>query len=89
MTGLQSGLLFHALMDAETGEDAYKVQTVVSLDGPVDAQRLEASLQALVARHAPLRAVFCHEGLSDPVQVVLSKVELPFEQVDLSGDADP
>ncbi|WJS00913.1 non-ribosomal peptide synthetase [Roseibium aggregatum] len=89
LTGLQSGLLFHALMDAETGEDAYKVQTVVSLDGPVDAQHLEASLQALVARHAPLRAVFCHEGLSDPVQVILSKVELPFVQVDLSEDADP
>ncbi|MEE4012289.1 amino acid adenylation domain-containing protein [Roseibium sp. FZY0029] len=89
LTGLQSGLLFHALMDAETGEDAYKVQTVVSLDGPVDADRLEASLQALVARHAPLRAVFCHEGLSDPVQVILSKVELPFEQVDLSKTSDP
>ncbi|EAV43855.1 putative non-ribosomal peptide synthetase [Stappia aggregata IAM 12614] len=89
LTGLQSGLLFHALMDAETGEDAYKVQTVVSLDSPVDADRLEASLQALVARHAPLRAVFCHEGLSDPVQVILSKVELPFEQVELSKDADP
>ncbi|MCK7616268.1 amino acid adenylation domain-containing protein, partial [Roseibium sediminicola] len=77
LTGLQSGLLFHGLMDAETGEDAYLVQTVVDLDGEVDADRLKGSLKALVARHAPLRAVFCHEGVSDPVQVILKDAVLP------------
>ncbi|MCK7615319.1 non-ribosomal peptide synthetase [Roseibium sediminicola] len=89
LTGLQSGLLFHGLMDAETGEDAYLVQTVVDLDGEVYVDRLKGSLKALVARHAPLRAVFCHEGVSDPVQVILKDAVLPFEVVDLVDAEDP
>ncbi|WP_428687270.1 amino acid adenylation domain-containing protein, partial [Roseibium sp.] len=89
LTGLQSGLLFHALMDAETGEDAYKVQTVIALDGPVDAERLKVSLEALAARHAPLRAVFCHDGVTDPVQVILSDIGLPFRTVELETAVDP
>ncbi len=89
LTGLQSGLLFHSLMDAETGEDAYKVQTVVSLAGPVEAEELRASLQTLVARHAPLRAVFCHEGVRDPVQVILGEVAVPFQERDLTQSKDP
>ncbi|WP_269584125.1 non-ribosomal peptide synthetase [Roseibium sp. Sym1] len=89
LTGLQSGLLFHGLMDAETGEDAYLVQTVVTLAGDVEADRLQASLEALVARHAPLRAVFCHEGVSEPVQVILTDPDMPFQVVDLSGSDAP
>ena len=62
LSPLQEGLLFHALYDAQA-PDVYSVQLVLGLTGALDAGVLEASAQALVARHASLRAGFRHEGL--------------------------
>ena len=45
---------------------------------------LEASLQAVVGRHASLRSGFRHEQLGRPVQVVLPRVEVPWRLIDLS-----
>ncbi len=54
---LQEGFFFHALVDgAEL--DAYVVQQVVELSGPVDGTLLREAAQRLVDRHAPLRACF-------------------------------
>ena len=65
LSPLQEGLLFHAALDDRGGPDVYTVQAVLALDGPVDAARLRASWEALVARHAALRAGFRHvSGLS-------------------------
>ena len=55
LTPLQEGLLFHALYDA-AAPDVYTVQLDLALDGALDADRLVAAVQALVARHANLRA---------------------------------
>src|SRR6185369_7892277 len=68
LSPLQEGLLFHALYDAQ-GPDVYTVQLELELEGRLDAAVLEASLQAVVGRHASLRAGFRHEQLSRPVQV--------------------
>ena len=46
---------------------------------------LEASLQAVVERHASLRAGFRHEQLSRPVQVVVPRAAVPWRLIDLSG----
>ena len=46
---------------------------------------LEASLQAVVARHASLRSGFRHEQLSRPVQVVVARAAVPWRLIDLSG----
>ena len=62
LTPLQEGLLFHALYDA-AAPDVYTVQLDLELDGALDADRLTAAVQALVARHASLRACFRHDGL--------------------------
>ena len=45
---------------------------------------LQAAVQALIGRHASLRAVFQHESLSRPVQVIVPKVVLPWRTIDLS-----
>ena len=45
----------------------------------------EASLQAVVARHASLRAGFRHEQLSRPVQVIVARRAVPWRLIDLSG----
>ena len=84
LSPLQEGLLFHALYDAQ-GPDVYTVQLELELEGALDAAVLEASLQAVVGRHASLRAGFRHERLGRPVQVVLPRVAVPWRLIDLSG----
>ncbi|WP_228828528.1 non-ribosomal peptide synthetase [Nocardia beijingensis] len=82
LTPLQEGLLFHALL-AEESVDAYVVQLVLELGGRVDAQRLRRAGQALLNRHANLRAAFVTD--TGPVQVVDEDVEAPWTELDLSG----
>ena len=84
LSPLQEGLLFHALYDAQ-GPDVYTVQLELELEGRLDPAVLEASLQAVVARHASLRSGFRHEQLSRPVQVVVARAAVPWRLIDLSG----
>ena len=84
LTPLQEGLLFHALYDKQ-GPDLYTVQIVLELEGPLDSEVLRVAAEALLERHANLRASFVHEGLSRPVQVIRAEVALPWSEVDLSG----
>ena len=60
---LQEGLLFHALYDAQA-PDIYTVQLELGLEGALDSAAMAAAVQALVARHASLRARFRHAGLA-------------------------
>ena len=57
LTPMQEGFFFHALYDTE-GADAYVVQDVSDIAGPLDIQRLRRSWQAMLDRHAALRACF-------------------------------
>ena len=82
LSPLQEGLSFHALYDTQ-GPDLYTVQVVLGLEGPLDSQRLREAAEALLERHANLRASFVHEGLSQPVQVILSEAALPWRIIDL------
>ena len=84
LSPLQEGLLFHALYDTQ-GPDVYTVQLVLGLEGPLDSEALRAAAEALLERHANLRASFVHDGLSRPVQVIMPEVVLPWHEVDLSG----
>ena len=83
LSPLQEGLLFHALYDAQA-PDVYTVQLDLGLEGPLDSEALEAAAQALVQRHASLRASFRHENLSRPVQIILPLVKVPWHRIDLS-----
>ncbi|WP_194292382.1 condensation domain-containing protein, partial [Streptomyces jumonjinensis] len=81
---LQEGLLFHALFD-EQGTDVYVEQLILGLEGPVDPAVLRASWQALLDRHASLRAGFRQlPGVDEPVQIVARDVVLPWREEDLS-----
>ncbi|MDH6145770.1 amino acid adenylation domain-containing protein [Kitasatospora sp. GP30] len=83
LSPLQHGLLFQTLYDNE-GPDVYTVQLAVELSGTLDTARLRGAAGALLARHPNLRALFVHEGLDQPVQVVRRTVELPWRELDLS-----
>ena len=88
LSPLQEGLLFHALYDTE-GPDLYAVQLVLGLEGPLDAQALQAAAEALLRRHTSLRACFRHQALSQPVQVILPEAALPWRIIDLTAFEAP
>nr|WP_231627013.1 non-ribosomal peptide synthetase [Streptomyces apocyni] len=87
LTPLQQGMLFHALYDQDA-RDVYTTQLEFDLDGALDAAALRAAAAGLLRRHANLRACFAHDGLDQPVQLVLPEVELPWTDIDLTGLAD-
>ncbi|MEU9372107.1 amino acid adenylation domain-containing protein, partial [Streptomyces avermitilis] len=87
LSPLQAGLLFHAAFDDE-GPDVYVGQRLVDLAGPLDAGRLRVSWEALLARHAALRAGFRRRKSGASVQVIAREAELPWREADLSGLAE-
>ncbi|WP_203925095.1 condensation domain-containing protein, partial [Rugosimonospora africana] len=84
LSPLQEGLLFHALYDGQ-GPDVYTAQMSVDLDGSVDGDVLRSAAEALLRRHANLRAGFRYRRSGQPVQVIPREVVVPWRQVDLSG----
>ncbi|MEO9237085.1 MAG: condensation domain-containing protein, partial [Jatrophihabitantaceae bacterium] len=87
LTSLQQGILFHSLLDT-TSQDAYQMQFVLHLSGAVDGTRMRAAGQALLARHPTLRAAFVPDSKGELVQVIPSRVELPWRELTLSGGPD-
>ncbi|MGA4837708.1 amino acid adenylation domain-containing protein [Streptomyces sp. G45] len=86
LTPLQSGLVFHALLD-DPARDVYRMQFVLYLRGPVEAERMRAAGQALLDRYANLRVAFVPGTDGDLVQAVVAGVRLPWRAVDLTADA--
>ncbi|MBC2895657.1 non-ribosomal peptide synthetase [Rhodococcus sp. 4CII] len=80
---LQAGLLFHALL-AKPSIDAYTVQVALHLTGAVDPARMRRAAEALLDRHANLRAAFVPARDGTFVQVVPAAVDLSFRDLDLS-----
>jgi amino acid adenylation domain-containing protein/FkbH-like protein len=87
LSPVQEGMYFHYLMARPN--DPYVIQSQYELEGFVDSDRLKAAFDVLVDRHDSLRTLFMHQKTPDPVQIVLSKRETPFEFHNLSGQADP
>ncbi|MFE5507367.1 amino acid adenylation domain-containing protein [Amycolatopsis japonica] len=88
LSPLQAGLVFHAVYDGE-GLDVYIGHWVLELDGPVDAAKLRAAWEALLARHASLRACFRQRKTGETVQIIARQVELPWREIDLSHLENP
>nr|EJI95569.1 non-ribosomal peptide synthase domain TIGR01720 domain protein [Rhodococcus sp. JVH1] len=84
LSPLQSGLLFHATLAAET-LDVYTAQLRIDLEGAVDAVRLREAASGLLAHHPGLRTAFVYDDDGVPAQLVVDDVELPWEEVDLVG----
>ncbi|WP_317936844.1 amino acid adenylation domain-containing protein, partial [Streptomyces cellostaticus] len=88
-TPVQSGMLFHTML-AGSSFDAYHMQLVFHLSGEVDPERMRRAAQALLGRHASLRAAFVNRADGDVVQVVPETVSLPWQHLDLTaaGEAE-
>ncbi|MFB7270063.1 amino acid adenylation domain-containing protein [Streptomyces sp. NPDC056244] len=85
---LQEGFFYHSFAGGSDA-DAYTVQQIIELAGPVDGEALRAAAQRLLDRHAPLRAAFRQHGTDGrAVQIIAGGVALPWREVDLSAQ-DP
>jgi amino acid adenylation domain-containing protein/non-ribosomal peptide synthase protein (TIGR01720 family) len=84
LSPLQEGLMFHALL-ADTGLDVYTVSTGLELHGEFDPAAARAAGQALLDRHANLRAGFRRSAKGAAVAVIAARVSLPWTELDLSG----
>ncbi|MCK5056620.1 MAG: amino acid adenylation domain-containing protein, partial [Candidatus Aminicenantes bacterium] len=83
LTPMQEGMLFHALVDDSSF--SYFEQTSYRLQGELDIDLVEKSLNELVNRHHVLRTAFIHKDIETPVQVVLKNRRVGFYYEDISG----
>ncbi|WP_344820456.1 amino acid adenylation domain-containing protein [Actinoplanes cyaneus] len=88
LSPLQEGLYFLSAYSGGDTPDVYVVQQVLTLDGDLDAGRLRAAAQALLDRHANLRAAFRPRKAGQPVQLIPAAVPVDWTEIDLTGQ-DP
>ncbi|GAA0395145.1 amino acid adenylation domain-containing protein [Streptomyces luteireticuli] len=87
LSSLQEGLLFHAVYD-EDARDVYVVQSHLDLEGPLALADLAAATDALLRRHANLRAGFWYDDGEEPVQFIPRHAGTPLRELDLTDRAD-
>ncbi|MFE7198047.1 amino acid adenylation domain-containing protein [Microbacterium oxydans] len=86
---LQEGLYVHTRLGAAAdGVDVYVVQHKITLRSEVDADALRRAGDALLRRHASLRAGFVDDGSGDPISVIVAPTAMPFAELDLRGRSD-
>lgn len=95
LTPMQRLMLVHAASESgSVGASASEHTTSLldnqfryEIDGPLDVARFEQAWNAVIRRHAALRTAVLWNGLDKPLQVVRTRVALPFSYVAL--DAEP
>ncbi|HYO54542.1 condensation domain-containing protein, partial [Archangium sp.] len=83
LSPLQQGMLFHALMSPELG--TYFEQVVWGSRGSLNVPAFRRAWQEIVDRTPILRTGLFWEGLSEPLQVVYPRAELPWQELDWRG----
>ncbi|WP_460061824.1 non-ribosomal peptide synthetase [Streptomyces sp. YKOK-I1] len=87
LTPLQEGLYFHSVFDDDSA-GSYVEQQLLTLDGEVDADRLEAAATRLLTLYPNLAARFTALADGRVVSVLESGVRAPFRTLDRPGITD-
>nr|WGD80797.1 condensation domain-containing protein [Bacillus subtilis] len=66
---MQEGMLFHSLLQKDS--QAYVEQASFTIEGKVNPQFFQNSINALVERHDIFRTIFISQNVSSPQQIVL------------------
>lgn len=82
VTPLQQGMIFHSLLDPDSG--AYVVQLDLTIEGSLNIEAFEQAWQILVDRHAIFRTRFIGGKIKEYVQVVLKDVKISADVHDLT-----
>jgi len=77
---MQEGLLFHSLLNPNSG--IYLMQDRYQIDGSVDAEAFRRAWQGVVDHHPILRTSFFWESRQRAHQIVHRQVRVPFEYFD-------
>jgi amino acid adenylation domain-containing protein len=72
LSPLQQGMLFHSLLDGESGVDI--VQEIADLSEDLDVDAFEEAWKRVARRHPMLRTSFQWDGLDAPVQQVHTRL---------------
>ncbi|GAB5525200.1 MAG: surfactin non-ribosomal peptide synthetase SrfAB [Roseivirga sp.] len=87
LSPMQEGMLFHSLLDGETG--SYLGQITCKVRGALNIEAIEQTMNLLMVRYEVLRTAFLHEGYEPPIQVVLKerKIDFVYENIRESCEA--
>lgn len=88
LSPLQQGLFSMATLSDGREADPYVIAMAADVTGDLDAELLRECAAALLVRHANLRASFIKGDLSRAVQVIPTRVEVPWRHVTAADDAD-
>ena len=83
LTKLQSGMIYHALLDEDSPvyHDIFDYELV----GVLDVRALCRAVRETVAAHPQLRSYVDIERYAEPLQIVLSAVDVPVSVTDFTG----
>ncbi len=80
LSPMQQGMLFHSLYD--DGSGAYIIQMTGNMAGVFQPAAFRQAWQRVLDRHPSLRTAILAEGGADPLQVVIGRVDLPWQELD-------
>ncbi|MDY7994261.1 amino acid adenylation domain-containing protein [Paenibacillus polymyxa] len=80
LTPMQKGMLFHSLLDPESG--AYFEQATFEVEGELHLEAFQSSLNQLVQRHAIFRTNFINCWNEDYIQVVFKQRKVSLNYID-------
>ena len=77
--GLYSLSALTEFVEGEAADDPYMIGMAADISGVLDVELLHDCATKMLARHPNLRASFFSRGIARPVQIVPSRVELPWQ----------
>lgn len=84
--GLYSLTTLAEFAEGEAADDPYVIGMAADISGALDVGLLRDCAALMLARHPNLRASFFSRGIPRPVQIVPSRVELPWRTVAATAD---
>ncbi|SOX55021.1 non-ribosomal peptide synthetase [Mycobacterium ahvazicum] len=79
--GLYSLSALTEFVEGDAADDPYMIGMAADITGVLDVELLRDCATKMLARHPNLRASFFSRGIARPVQIVPSRVELPWRRV--------
>src|SRR5205085_7248083 len=81
LTMLQAGMIFHSELSPDTGvfHDIFSYH----VRAPYNPDAMRTALESIVQRHPALRSSFVLHSFSEPLQLVVTRVEVPLHVPDL------